>query len=72
MATQTSASKLPSSNVAMVMEPDMGALRNQTAVNIRERTGRRKQMPVRHLESRSKRIRCLFGIKGIGWSALVA
>ncbi len=33
-------------------------------VNIRKRAGRRKQKPVRHLYSPSKRVRCLFGILG--------
>ncbi len=42
----------------------MGALRVQTAFNIREWAGRRKQKPVRGPESRSKRVRCLFGIQG--------
>ena len=41
-----------------------GALRRQTAVNIREWAGRRKQKPVRRPELRSKRLRCLFGIEG--------
>ena len=39
-------------------------LPDQTALNIRERAGRRKQKPVRSPESSSKRIRCLFGIQG--------
>ncbi len=38
---------------------DKGALRYQTAFNIRERAGRRKQKPVRRPESRSERIRGL-------------
>ena len=33
------------------MGSDMGALRGQTAFNIRERAGRRKQKPVRRPES---------------------
>ena len=51
---------------------DMGALRDQTAFNIREGAGRRKQKPLRRSESRSKRIRSFFGIRGLGWSGLVA
>jgi len=42
----------------------MGALRDQTALNIREWGGRRKQEPIRCPESRSKRLWCLFGILG--------
>ena len=41
----------------------MGTLRDQTADNIRERAARRKQKPVRRPESRSKRLRSLFGIR---------
>ena len=41
----------------------MGALQDQTAVNIRERAGGRKQKPVTRPESRSKRLRCFFGIQ---------
>ena len=37
---------------------------DQTAINIRERAGGRKQKPVRRPESRSKRLRYLFGIWG--------
>ena len=40
---------------------DRGALQVQTAFNIREWGGRRKQKAVRGPESRSKRMRCLFG-----------
>ena len=46
------------------MASDKEALRDQVALNIRERAGRRKQKPVTRPESRSKRIRCLFGIRG--------
>ena len=42
----------------------MGALRDQTVVNIRERAGRRKQNAVRRLYSRPERLRVLFGILG--------
>ena len=49
-----------------------GPQEEQTALNIRERAGRRKQKPVRRLCSRSKRVRYLFGIPWVGWSALVA
>ena len=42
----------------------MGALRVQTAFNIRERAGRRKQKPVRRAESSPKQLRVLFGIAG--------
>ena len=38
------------------------ALRDQTKINIREWAGRRKQKPVTSPESRSKCLRCLFGI----------
>ena len=37
---------------------------NQTEVNIRERSSRRKQKHVRRLYSRSERLRDLFGIRG--------
>ena len=37
------------------------AWEDQTEVNIRERGGRRKQKPVRRPESRSRRLRFLFG-----------
>ena len=47
---------------ATITASDMGALRDQTAFNIRERAGRRKQKAVRCPDWRSKRIRCLFGI----------
>ena len=40
------------------------AWKDQTAFNIRERAGRRKQKPVTRPESRSKRLRYLFGIRG--------
>jgi len=39
-------------------------LRDQTAFNIRERAGRRKQKPVRRTESLSKRLRSFPGIEG--------
>ena len=40
----------------------VGLLDTLFKINIRERAGRRKQKPVRRLYSRSKRLRCLFGI----------
>ena len=45
---------------------------DQTRINIRERAARRKQKPVRGPDWRSKRLRCLFGIWGLGWHTLVA
>ena len=42
----------------------MGALRDQTAVNIREWVGRRKQKARQTPRIASKRIRCLFGRPG--------
>ena len=42
----------------------MGALRDQTEINIRERDDGRKQKPVRRPELRSKCLRGIFGIEG--------
>ncbi len=50
---------------------DMGALRDQTAANIREWAGRRKQEP----SEAQKRVLSVFGVysvSGAGWSTLVA
>ena len=46
------------------LERDSSVSEDQTEVNIREWAGRRKQKSIRRLESRSKRLRCLFGIPG--------
>ena len=54
-----------------VTASDMGALRDQTAFNIRERAGRRKQKPSQ-AQNRRLSVFGLYSVSGFGRSALVA